>query len=396
MKKVILKPKRDFSLRQGHPWVFSGAIATEPTDATPGESVEVYSAQGEKLAIAAWSPQSQIRLRVWALGADAVADDDTLLQRIPQAVARRASLWKDRYTTGIRLINAEGDDLPGIVADRYHDAIVVQLTTAAAQRLKSGIIDHLSRIPGVRTIWERSQGESLAREGISVTDGLLWGEPPVGTICCHENGLQYHVDITAGHKTGFYLDQRDNRQLIGKLATNLDVLNTFCYTGGFGLEALRNGAKTVTQIDASAEALAIAKRNAELNQLDDPTRHELVEANVFDHLRRYRDAGRSFDLVILDPPKFADRKAQLQKAIRGYKDINILGIKLLRRNGLLATFSCSAAMDNVTFREVVQQAALDAHRPLQILRELQAPLDHPQRLGFPEGHYLKGLLLRAL
>jgi 23S rRNA (cytosine1962-C5)-methyltransferase len=293
----------------------------------------------------------------------------------------------------MRLIHAESDGLPGLIVDRYGDVLVMQIGSAGAEHWRDTIADILQELCKPVCIYERSDSDSRGLEGLELRNGVLRGTLP-DNVEVIENGLRFNVDVAAGQKTGFYLDQRDNRALTETLARDKDVLNCFCYTGGFSLYALRGGAKSVLSIDASGDALRIAAENLARNDLDG-THAEWLEADVFQALRTLRDQGRKFDLIILDPPKFAPTAAFAEKAARGYKDINLLGFKLLRPGGLLCTYSCSGGISEDLFQKIVAGAALDAGVDAQIVHHLHASADHPVLLSFPEGAYLKGLVLRA-
>jgi 23S rRNA (cytosine1962-C5)-methyltransferase len=377
-------------LKRRHPWVFSGAVAKVQGQPGPGETVAIGSATGEFLAVAAYSPQSQIVARVWDWAERAI-DGAFFSERIRQAVAQRRALL-DADTNAIRLVHGESDGLPGVVADRYGDTVVVQLTSAGAERWREVIADALLEVSGASRIWERSDAEVRALEGLAPVIAALRGAREPARIAISEQGLQFEIDLEHGHKTGFYLDQRDNRRRVRTLARGRDVLDGFCYSGGFALNALAGGARSVTAVDSSADALALARGNAELNKL---TQAEWLEGDVFQLLRRFRDQRRNFDLVVLDPPKFAPTAAHAEKAARAYKDINLLAFKLLRPGGLLATFSCSGGVSADLFQKIIAGAALDAGADAQIIERLGPGADHPVALNFPEGEYLKGLICRV-
>ncbi len=405
-KTVTLNFRRDYATAHHHPWIFSGAIRDVAGAPARGETVEVRSARGECLGYGSYSPQSQIRVRMLSFREDAVPDAAYVDGLVAAAVARRARFWADGRTNAVRVVNAENDGLPGVIADVYDGFAVVQLASAGAEFWKATLVEALMRhVPGCRGVYNRSDVDARVREGLRAPGaeaetaaradevGCLAGEEPPERILIHEGAIRYYVDVRKGHKTGFYLDQRDARAAVGALARGADVLNCFSYTGGFGLAACAGGAKSVTHLDVSADALALARDNTALNPSD--TTCDFVQADVFKQLRLYRDQGRTFDLIVLDPPKFADTKASLTRALRGYKDINLLGMKLLRPGGLLATFSCSGALTSDLFDKVCAEAAFDARREFQIAaRTRQAAGDHPVALTFPEGLYLKGLLLR--
>jgi 23S rRNA (cytosine1962-C5)-methyltransferase len=392
MKKIILKAGREKSLLRRHPWIFSGAI--ERVEALPaaGDTVEVCAAQGDFLAHAAYNPHSQISARVWSWRETDTLDAAFFRNRISRALAMRAALHIARHGNGMRLIHGESDGLPGLVVDRFGDVLVMQIGSAGAERWRDTCADILQELCSPACIYERSDADSRALEGLPERNGVLRGSLP-GSLTIEEHGLRFAVDVAHGQKTGFYLDQRDNRALTGTLAQEKDVLNCFCYSGGFSLYALRGGAKSVLSIDSSEEALQLAQRNAELNGLDG-SRAEWQCADVFQALRKLRDRNRSFDLIILDPPKFAPTAAFAEKAARGYKDINLLAFKLLRPGGMLATYSCSGGISDELFQKIIAGAALDANVSAHIVHKLQAAPDHPVLLSFPEGAYLKGLLLR--
>ena len=395
MNKVVLKPKRDYSLRRRHPWIFSGAVASEVGES--GDLVEVVSFSGETLGFGWYSPASQIRVRMVSFGGDAAqAGDVTSL--VAAAVGRRAEFFANAGTNAMRLVNAESDSLPGVVADYYAGWVVCQFTSAGAEKRKAEIAAALMTFtPFCQGVSVRNDVDVRTKEGLSTEPGfevLAGGEPPE-FVEIAEGAAHFNVDVRKGHKTGFYLDQRDARAVVGPLCNNGDVLNCFSYTGGFGHCCRICGANNVTQVDVSRSALELAKKNEGLAHICD-SNVEYVEADVFAYLRKCRDEGKKFDLIILDPPKFAETKTQLMKAYRGYKDINLLAMKLLRPNGTLATFSCSGAMTVETFDKMVQEASLDAGREFQIIARTRQGSDHPVALGFPEGLYLKGLILRSM
>jgi 23S rRNA (cytosine1962-C5)-methyltransferase len=387
-----LKPGREKSLRQRHPWLFSGAIAAVRGAPAAGTTVAVVAADGTTLARAAFSPSSQIRARVWSFDPHAVIDAAFLRRRIERAAAARAALLDEAHT-GCRLVHGESDGLPGVVADRYGEVVVVQLSSAGAECWRDAIVDALALLPGVQCVFERSDVDVRKLEGLAPRVGVARGELPV-PVTLREGGLAYRIDVAAGQKTGFYLDQRDNRRTLRTLAAGKHVLNVFCYSGAFTLAALAGGAADVLSIDSSAAALAQARANLAANPALDAARAQWHEADAFAALRKLRDAGRAFDLVIVDPPKFAPTAAHAARAARAYKDVNLWAFKLLREGGLLATFSCSGGIDVELFRKIVAGAALDAGADAAVVGRFGAGADHPVALAFPEGDYLKGLLIR--
>jgi 23S rRNA (cytosine1962-C5)-methyltransferase len=394
LKRVVLKAGREKSAARRHPWVFSGAVdRVEGGAPASGETVTVCAADGEPLAVGAYSPQSQIVVRAWDFDAATPIGPEFFRGRLKQALEMRRALGGGADLTG-RLVNAESDGLPGLVVDRYGDYVVCQFLSAGAERWKKEIVSRLAELTPARGIYERSDVDVREKEGLAPVSGVLAGEAPPELLEIDENGCRFWVDVVRGHKTGFYLDQRENRTIVGRLSAGREVLNCFAYTGGFGIYALRGGAGRVTNVEASAAALGLAQRNAELNGLD-LSRLENVEGDVFQVLRRYRDARGQFDLIVLDPPKFAESHSQVERATRGYKDINLLALKLLRPGGLLAAFSCSGLITPDLFQKIVAGAALDAGREAQILRRLSQSPDHPVALNFPEGEYLKGLIVRV-
>ena len=387
MNRIQLKKGRERSVLKGHPWVFSGAV--EGGAAEAGELVAVCDHAGAPIARGWYSPASQIRVRI--------VPDAPVADLVANAVARRGDFFVNCYTNAMRLVNAESDLLPGVVADYYAGHVVCQFTSAGADARKAEIAAALMKFaPGCRGVSERRDAEARAKEGLAAEPAFapLAGEEPPEFVEIAEGEVKFLVDVRRGHKTGFYLDQRDARAAVGARANGADVLNCFAYTGGFGLFARACGALSVTQVDISADALALAKRNEALQHYCG-TAMEYVEADVFKFLRTCRDAGRTFDLVVLDPPKFAATKGQLMKAARGYKDINLLAMKLLKPYGTLATFSCSGAVDAAFFDQILAEAAEDAHRSFQMVARTGPGSDHPVALNFPEGHYLKGVVLRS-
>ncbi len=389
---VFLKKGRDKNVRMRHPWVFSGAIQNVEGQAALGETVAVRAVNGDLLGMGAYSPESQIRVRMWSVG-KAVIDAAFFAGRIAAALQQRAEIGIADHNTGYRLLNAEADGLPGVVVDRYGDWLVLQCLTAGAEYWKQTLADVLLEQTGCRGVYERSDVSVRKKEGLAEAVGLLAGTPPPAYIDIVEAGRHFRVDVLRGHKTGFYLDQRDNRSLLATHAKAKTVLNCFAYSGGFGIAALQGGAQHVTNIDASQPALDWGQQALALNGFAADTVEDVC-GDVFQQLRQYRDAGRQFDLVVLDPPKFAENRNQLNKAARGYKDINLLGFNLLKPGGLLFTFSCSGLMESALFQKIVSDAALDAGCEAQIIRKLGQATDHPTRLAFPEGYYLKGLVCR--
>jgi 23S rRNA (cytosine1962-C5)-methyltransferase len=393
--RLILLPDKERSLFRRHPWVFDTSVARLIGHARPGDTVTVCDAHGKPLAKAAYSPQSKIRARVWSFAAEETIDHAFFKRRIAAAVARRRALPALAAQQGLRLIHAESDGLPGVIADRYGDTVVVQLMSAGAEKWRAAIVAGLVQATACARLYERSDAELRGLEGLPPVTGWRYGEAPPGEIVIEEHGVRYGVDIIAGHKTGFYLDQRDNRRLLAELSRDKRVLNCFCYTGGFSLQALAGGAASVLSIDSSQPALERARANLALNPHLEAARAEWRCANVFEELRKLKAAGETFDLIVLDPPKFAPAAKYAAAASRAYKDINLLGFKLLAPGGLMMTYSCSGGIGIELFQKIVAGAALDAGRQARIVRRLCAAADHPVDLAFPEGEYLKGLLLQV-
>jgi len=393
MPTLTLKPGREKSLLRRHPWIFSGGVARVEGDPQPGATIDLLSANGQFLARAAYSPTSQIRARVWTFDPDEQVDANFFRKRLLNAISARDTWYLARDTDAFRLVHAESDGLPGLIVDRYANTLVLQSLTAGSEYWKNTLADLLLELTGLQQIYERSDADVRELEGLSPKVGPLRGSINHSSLTITENSLKFSVNLATGHKTGFYLDQRLNRFLVRGLADGRDVLDCFCYTGGFSVNALAGGANSVLSVDASADALDLCRENVALNSLPGE-RHSLLEGDVFVLLRKFRDEARSFDLIVLDPPKFAPTAAQAEKAARGYKDINLLAFKLLRPGGLLVTFSCSGGVDAALFQKIVASAALDAGTNASILEHLEQAADHPVALQFPEGAYLKGLVCR--
>lgn len=389
---LVVKAGRERSLLQRHPWLFSGAIARVDGEPQAGDTVIVVAADGKFLAQAAFSPTSQIRARAWSFDSGDSIDSTFFEQRVRRAIAARAPL-QDAQHTAARLIHGESDGLPGVIADRYGNVVVLQLLSAGAERWRGALAGALAEATGARCIYERSDADVRQLEGLPPRTGAISGVLP-RPVTIFEGGLCYSVDVVNGQKTGFYLDQRDNRALVRKLAQGRRVLNAFCYTGGFTLAALAGGAQSVLSIDSAGDALALAQENIARNPTLTATRAEWRDANVFAELRTLRDAGAAYDLIVLDPPKFAPTAAHAERAARAYKDVNLWALKLLAPGGLLATFSCSGGISADLFQKIVAGAAVDARADASIVGRLGPSADHPVALSFPEGDYLKGLLLR--
>ncbi|BBO86330.1 ribosomal RNA large subunit methyltransferase I [Desulfosarcina ovata subsp. sediminis] len=395
MATLVLKPKREKSLINRHPWIFSGAIQRVEGDPETGQTVDVQAANGRWLGRAAYSPRSQIRARLWTFDPAETVDDRFFERRLNQAIGLRQAILADTDTTAWRLVAAESDGLPGLIVDRYDRWLVCQFLTTGSERWKTVIADTLRRlVPECAGIYERSDVDVRKKEGLTLTAGGLWGTAPPELVEIRENGYRLLVDIRTGHKTGFYLDQRDNRARVAALASGKRMLNCFAYSGGFAVAALKAAAAHVVNIDSSAAALALADKNRALNGLE-AARLENVTGDVFTQLRMYVAEKQRFDLIVLDPPKFVTAKADLTRAARGYKDINRLAFELLRPGGTLCTFSCSGLMGRDLFQKIVADAALDARQPAVILHWLSQAPDHPTGLAFPEGSYLKGLICRV-
>ncbi|MCH8491818.1 MAG: class I SAM-dependent methyltransferase [Idiomarina sp.] len=392
--QIIIKTGREKSLRRRHPWVFSGAIHKVLGEPELGASVEVVNDKGQFLGTAAYSPHSQIRARVWSFDQNTPIDREFFKQRITTAQALRDVLIAP-HTNAYRVVAGESDGLPGVTIDRYADYLVCQLMSAGAMYHQDTIFSLLEELYPSCNVYERSDIDVRQKEGLKLATGPRVGVAPSEMVVIEENGLKIAVDIINGHKTGYYLDQRDARAAIRPYVHNKKVLNCFSYTGGFGLYAAAAGAAEVVNVDVSQPALDISQHNLALNGLQDaPVQH--VKADVFEQLRKYAESGEKFDVIVLDPPKFVDSKASLNRACRGYKDINRLAAHILAPGGVLFTFSCSGLLSNELFQKVVADACLDANRDLQIIDRTQQTADHPVHIHYPEGWYLKGLILRAM
>lgn len=393
MADIILNPARGKSLIQRHPWIFSGAVQKVRGNPGQGETVDVISSDGAWLGRGAYSPESQIRVRIWTFDQAQKIDAEFFRARLAGSLEARRVMGLES-ANALRLVNSESDGLPGLIVDRYADYLVCQFLSAGAEFCKKTILSELQGLIPCRGIYERSDADVRLKEGLSPTTGCISGDEPPDAIEIVENECHYLVDIRQGHKTGFYLDQRDNRACLARYATGKEVLNCFSYTGGFAIAALKAGASRAVNIDSSKGSLELASRNAGLNGIAEGVM-ENTEGDVFSLLRLYRDSRKSFDIIVLDPPKFAESRSQVARASRGYKDINLLALKLLRPGGLLFTFSCSGLMEQGLFQKIVADAALDAGREARIIHWLTQASDHPASLNFPEAGYLKGLVCLA-
>ncbi|EIO3983772.1 class I SAM-dependent methyltransferase [Vibrio vulnificus] len=393
---IYLVKGREKSVVRRHPWIFSRGIDRVEGNPQLGETVDVYGHDGKWLAKAAYSPESQIRARVWSFEKQDI-NKAFFVKRIQDAQLLREDVIERDGLTGYRLIAAESDGMPGVTIDRYQNFFVCQLLSAGAEHQKQNIVDALIEVFPDCNVYERSDVSVRKKEGLQETTGVLHGEMPPKSVVIEENGVKISVDIVAGHKTGFYLDQRDSRQQAMKYVKDKEVLNCFSYTGGFGLYALKGGAKRVINADVSQPALDTAKFNAELNAFNiSKKRAVFLNADVFKLLREYRDQGTKFDVVIMDPPKFAESKAQLNGACRGYKDINMLAMQILNPGGTLLTYSCSGLMDQVLFQKIIADAAVDAGRSVKFVERFEQAADHPTDTAYPEGFYLKGFACKVL
>jgi 23S rRNA (cytosine1962-C5)-methyltransferase len=391
MASVTLKKSADSFIKRKHPWIFSGAVEKVEGNPSNGQTVQIFTSDKKLIGLGSFSPASQIRVRVWSFDPEEKIDGEFFRKRISLANLLKEKIIDTSKTNTYRIINSESDGLPGLIVDCYADFLVCQFLSAGAEFYKKMIIEVLDDMFKPLGIFERSDVEVRTKEGLQPTQGLLKGKIPDDLIQVLENGFKFLVDIKGGHKTGFYLDQRDNRALVSEFAKGMNVLNCFSYTGGFSVYALAAGANKVTQIEASSSAIELSSKNIELNNID-TSLIENINGDVFEVLRKFRDERKSFDLIILDPPKFAESSSQIQKASRGYKDINLLAMKLLNPGGVLFTFSCSGHISPELFQKIVADAALDSGREVKLIKQLTQSSDHPVALNFPEGLYLKGLV----
>lgn len=398
MIDLILKKGKERSLLRRHPWVYDTAVQKLSGKPANGETVCVRNADKRFLAWAAYSEASTLRARCWSFDENEMINRDWIAAKIEKALAARAHLFE--RTSAVRVIFGEADQLPGLVVDRYGDWFVTQFQAAGVEAWREDIADILMQQPGIKGIFDRSDAATRHREGLTERVETLRGQEPPQEIEVIEDGVRYGVDVRKGHKTGFYIDQRESRLLAQRLAAEfkrrhgrgMRALNCFCYTGGFSLALLAGGAAEVVSVDSSEEALAMAARNAARNGFNDE-RAQWVQADVFEYLRRAREAGETFDLVILDPPKFASSHRHIDRAARAYKDINLNGLRLVAPGGDLLTFSCSGAMDVDLFQKVIAGAVIDSKREAWLVARLGAGCDHPLMMTCPEGEYLKGLQL---
>lgn len=389
---IYIKADRVKAVKRKHPWIFSKAISKVVGDPQTGETIDIYGQDGKWLAKGAYSPHSQIRARIWSFKQEEI-NLEFFKAKIERAQTIRKPIIERGGLTGYRLLAAESDGLPGVTVDVFATTIVCQLLSAGAEYNRELIFEALKQLFTDFTIYERSDADVRSKEGLKKSQGLIFGELQQPLVI-EENGIKAYVDIEHGHKTGFYVDQRDNRAALEKYVAGKSVLNCFSYTGTFGLYALRGNASHVTQVDMSQDALDVGKKNVELNQFD-MSKIDFVKKDVFKLLREYRDQGKTFDVIIMDPPKFAESKAQLKGACRGYKDINMIAMQLLNPGGYLLTFSCSGLMEQSLFQKIIADAALDANRDMVFVEKLSQAQDHVIGSAYPEGFYLKGFVCQV-
>jgi len=392
--QVILKQGREKSVNNRHPWIFSGAISRVEGNPSNGDVVDVWNSKARFVARGIYNEKSQIQVRILTWNPNDTINEDFWRRRIRRALAGRQALIEAPDTDAFRLVYSEADGVPGFIADQYGTWLVVQFLSMAAERYRQAILDVLVDLVAPQGIYDRSEGEAREKEGLVSVTGPVWGEVPPDMIEIAENGHTFLVDIKLGQKTGFYLDQRENRQKVSKYFPNKEILNAFAYTGAFSVYAAHAEAKSIMNVDSSERSLQIAERNMRRNGFGDREDVYAV-ADVFEIMRAYRDNNWKFDVVILDPPKFAHSKRHVEKATQGYKDINLLGMKLIKPGGVLISFSCSGAVSPDLFQKVLFGAAVDSGRHVQIIERLSQGSDYPILLTYPESEYLKGLVCRV-
>ncbi|MBB5623040.1 23S rRNA (cytosine1962-C5)-methyltransferase [Pedobacter cryoconitis] len=395
MIDVVLKKGKEKAVHQKHPWVFSGAIDKVKGNPLNGEVIKVLAADQSFLAYGYYNGQSRVAVRLLEWEEDNIIDKAWYEVRLKDAIASRAHLLSDQQTNTCRLVFSEADYLPGLIVDKYADYLSLQILSAGMENVKAELIEILIAELNPVGIFDKSDANARTHENLEVSQGLLWGETPPEFIEVKENGVRYHINIADGQKSGFYCDQRDNREILAAYTKDKEVLDCFCYSGGFTLNSLKHGAKHVTSVDSSALAMETLKHNLGLNGFMEHQQTS-VQSDVNKQLRVFKEDGKLFDVIVLDPPKYAPSRSALDRAARAYKDLNRLGMLLLKKGGILATYSCSGAVDLETFKQIIAWAALDAGREVQIIKQFHQPEDHPVRISFPEGEYLKGLLLRVL
>jgi 23S rRNA (cytosine1962-C5)-methyltransferase len=394
MIDVILKKGKEKAVLHRHPWVFSGAIERVKGKPENGDVVRLIDARGAFMAYGFYNDQSRVALRLLEWDESVAIDEAWFRKKVADAVKSRADILADGLTNTCRLIFSESDYLPGLIVDKYAGHLAVQVLTSGIEKNLPVIIDELQNLLNPESIFDKSDASSRTHEGLATQNIVLAGNHPPERVEVKENGVIYNINIAEGQKSGFYCDQRDNRSILASYAKGKSVLDCFSYTGGFTLNSLKNGATAVSSVDSSVLAIETLKENIALNHFD-TGKVTTIPSDVNKQLRKFREEGEFFDIVILDPPKYAPSRSALDKASRAYKDLNRLGMLLLNKGGLLATFSCSGAMNMETFKQVLAWAALDAGKQVQFIHQFCQPEDHPVRSSFPEGEYLKGLLCRV-
>jgi len=394
MVEIVLKKGKEKAALQRHPWVFSGALEKVKGKPEDGDVVKLFAFDNEFLAYGYYNSNSRVAVRLLEWDEEQTIDKEWYQNRLHQAIASRQFILSDKTNT-CRLVFSEADFLPGLIVDKYADFLSLQILSSGIEKAKNDIVEILKAELQPKGIFDKSDATARGHEGLAVENGLLWGENPPEFLEVKENGIAYNINIAEGQKSGFYCDQRDNRSILASYTKDKKVLDCFSYSGGFSLNSLANGARSITSVDSSALALETLKQNVGLNKFDSD-KITAIQSDVNKQLRAFKETGELFDIVVLDPPKYAPSRSALDRAARAYKDLNRLGMLLLEKGGLLATFSCSGAVDIETFKQIIAWAALDAGKEVQIIKQFCQPEDHPVRISFPEGEYLKGLLLRVL
>ena len=394
MVDIILKKGKEKAAIQRHPWVFSGALEKVKGKPEDGDVVKVFAFDNEFLGYGYFNSNSRVAVRLLEWDEKQVIDRSWYQNRLKQAIASRKFILTEETNT-CRLVFSEADFLPGLIVDKYADFLSLQILSSGIEKVKTDIVEILRSELNPKGIFDKSDATARGHEGLPIENGLLWGENPPEFLEVKENGIVYNINIAEGQKSGFYCDQRDNRKILASYTKGKKVLDCFSYSGGFSLNSLANGAESVTSVDSSALAIDTLKQNIDLNKFE-AAKVTTIQSDVNKQLRAFKESAELFDVIVLDPPKYAPSRSALDRAARAYKDLNRLGMLLLKPGGLLATFSCSGAVDIETFKQIIAWAALDAGKEVQIIKQFCQPEDHPVRISFSEGEYLKGLLLRVL